>query len=171
MAEQKASGVTLESILLEDGLVTKERLQEICSRQVILFNVAKKLKDWKLVGLCLKIPLEKLRAIEFENDTEHQCMIDVLDTWYEREGNNATYWRLADAFHRHGHRDLIQSLCTCLSERDEESEKWSLHINEYWTPERITAAVPEPMPEHEPSLEPHDDKDQAEVKGTANRNM
>jgi hypothetical protein len=134
MAVSGVTRVTLEYIVRKDGLVTKERLQEICLRQVLLFNVANKLKGWKLMGQYLNIPREKLRIIECEHVTEHQCMIVVLNLWYKREGKSATYWRLAEAFHQQEDLDLIQSLCTCLYEYDKESEKWSRHIDECFTP-------------------------------------
>ena len=61
--------LSLKDIVARCGL-TKERLQEECSREIAL-KIATKLDDWKMVGLYLGIPFEKLKAIERENDTEN----------------------------------------------------------------------------------------------------
>ena len=107
MAEQGSP--SLEDIISRRGLA-KEKLQEKCS-QAIRLKIAAKLEDWKMVGRYLNVPSEKLTAIERENHTEDQRRVGILDTWHKREGEDASYLRLADALYQQGRRDLVELLC------------------------------------------------------------
>ena len=102
----------VHEIVSQSGLAN-EKLQEECSRE-IGFKIAAKLKDWKMMGSCLSIPSDNLKAIERESDAEYQRGVTVLDIWRKREGRGASYWRLASALYHSGHRDLIKLLCTAL---------------------------------------------------------
>ena len=62
MAELK-----LKDVVARCGL-TRERLQEECSREVAL-RIATKLDDWKMVGHYPGIPSEKLKAIRSAKTT------------------------------------------------------------------------------------------------------
>ena len=119
----KMAKLKLEDIVSRCGL-TSERLHEECSREIVL-EIATKLKDWKMVGNYLSMPSEKLKAIERENDTEDQRKVAMLDTWREREGAAASYWKLANALYQHGRRDLVEILCKAIHEPEESSQ----HIN------------------------------------------
>ena len=114
MAEQGTGSPSLEDIISRHGLA-KEKLQEKCSEEIRL-KIAAKLEDWKIVGRYLNIPSEKLKAIELDNDTEEQRRIAMLDTWYDREGEGASYLRLADALCQHGCRSLVELLCKLILE-------------------------------------------------------
>ena len=149
----EVKSVSLEDIVCECGLVTKERLQESCMRQFVL-TIAHKFEDWKTLGYHLGVPSEELKAIGCDNDTESQRMTGMFNVWYEREDSGATYWRLAEALHRWGRRDLVEMLCTRLYKYDELSKEWSSHIRAYWTPERCAAAEPAEMPNYQPSPSP-----------------
>ena len=153
--------VSLEDIVYECGLVTKERLQQPCPRQFML-TIADKFEDWKTLGYHLGIPSEELKAIGCDNDTESQRIAAMFDAWYEREDSGATYWRLTEALYRWGRRDLLEMLCSRLYKYDKMSEEWSSHIHAYWTPERCAAAEAEEMPNYQPSpsSEPGDDDKQ-----------
>ena len=118
MAELNVSEVTLEDILSACGLA-KERLQEECSREIIL-KIAAKLKDWKMVGHYLNIPPERLTAIDRENHTENQRKVAMFDTWHEREGKAASCMRLTSALYQQGRRDLVESLCKAIAAQSSE---------------------------------------------------
>ena len=64
-----------------------------------------------MVGYYLNLSEQDLTAIDRENDTEAQQKVTMLDTWYEKEGSNATYLNLANALHQHGRKDLVELLC------------------------------------------------------------
>lgn len=100
---------SLEDIISRQGLA-KKILQEKCS-QAIRLKIAAKLEDWKMVGRYLNIPSEELKAIELENSTEKQRRIAMLDTWHDREGEDASYWRLAGALYQQGCCHLVELLC------------------------------------------------------------
>ena len=112
------SEVTLEDIVSACGLA-KERLQEECSREIIL-KIATKLEDWKMVGLYLKLPFEKLKAIELENHTEDQRKVAMLDTWKKGEGKDANYMKLVNVLYQRGRRDLVESLCKAAAAQSSE---------------------------------------------------
>ena len=119
MAEQHEQGnPSLEDVISRYGLA-KEKLQEKCS-QAIRLKIAAKLEDWKMAGRYLNIPSEKLKAIERDNDSEDQRRVAMLDAWHEREGECASYLRLADALYQHGRRDLIELLCKLMLQRSSE---------------------------------------------------
>ena len=118
---------SLEGIIFRHGLA-KEKLQEECS-QAIRLKIAAKLEDWKMVGRYLNIPSEKLTAIERENYTESQRKIAMLDTWYKREGEGASYSRLADALYQHGRRDLIELLCKLIPPNESPEEPSNHSMN------------------------------------------
>ena len=139
--------LNLKDIVARCGL-TKERLQEECSREVSL-KIATKLDDWKMVGHYLGIPPEKLKAIERENDTEDQRKVALLDTWRKGEGRGATYWKLANALYEHGRRDLVELLCKAISSSSEEesSGKQSL-IKEVSTEDHTALSSEENVPKN-----------------------
>jgi hypothetical protein len=114
MAELK-----LEDIVSQCGL-TRERLHQECSREIIL-KIAAKLEDWKMVGYYLNMPTVKLKAIERENDTEDQRKVAMLDTWRKGEGTAASYWKLANALYQHGRRDLVEILCRAIAAQSSKS--------------------------------------------------
>ena len=82
----------------------------MCPREV-RDRIALKLEDWKMVGRFLKLPAEKLTAIEVDNKTEEYRRVALLDDWEKREGNGATYLKLAEALHHRGRSDLVKLLC------------------------------------------------------------
>ena len=45
----------------------------------------------------------------------------MLDTWREREGAAASYWKLANALYQHGRRDLVEILCKAIHKPEESS--------------------------------------------------
>ena len=77
--------------------------------------IAKEVSEWTLVGRYLGISKQDLTAIGCQYDTEAQKKVAMFDTWHEREGSNATYLRLADAFYQCGRKDLIDLLCLTVS--------------------------------------------------------
>ena len=99
---------SLEDLLSHHGLKIKD-LERPCPLHV-RNKVAVKLVDWKMVGHCFNISKEKLAAIDHENDTEDQRKVALLDTWSEREGNAASYLKLADVLHQRERNDLVEFL-------------------------------------------------------------
>ena len=109
MAEQ---GPSLNDILSQYALKETD-LSIKCPREV-RNEIAIKLDDWKMIGYSLSFPKEKLTSIDRENETEDLCKVALLDSWSKREGEGASYLKLADALHRRQRRDLVEYLCKLL---------------------------------------------------------
>ena len=68
----------------------------------------------------MKLPFEKLKDIEYENHTEDQRRVAMLDTWQKREGKAATYMKLASALYQQRRLDLVNSLCRAIAVQSSE---------------------------------------------------
>jgi GTP-dependent phosphoenolpyruvate carboxykinase len=99
------AGPTLNDIISHHNL-KEEHLQRVCSQNVRL-KIAKKLNDWKMLGVYLKLTEPDLTAIDRDNTTEDQRRVATLNTWHKREGRNATYLRLAGALYERGRREKL----------------------------------------------------------------
>ena len=106
MAEAPPS---LEDIISRHGLRRKD-LEFVCPRDVRT-SVAVELVDWKMVGHCFSISRQKIAAIDLENNTEDQRKVAMLDAWSEKEGDGATFLKLADVLHQRKRNDLVDLLC------------------------------------------------------------
>ena len=109
MGTAASSFPSLEEIISCNGLTHKD-LESVCPRDVRL-EVALKIVEWKMFGRYLNVPEEKLVAIDRENYTEDQRRVDLLDTWSNREGEGASYLKLAHASHLQGDNYLVEFLC------------------------------------------------------------
>lgn len=88
----------------------KRDLELECPREIRI-KVAVKLIDWKVFGAFLGFPSEKLASIDAENRTEDQRKIALLDSWHERENEDATCLKLAEVLYDRNSRDLVSQLC------------------------------------------------------------
>ena len=109
MATSCEAGPSLEEILSRHGLKEADLNRE-CPRDV-RDEVAVKLDNWEMFGRCLEFDMEKLRDIDRENRTQDLCKVALLDTWYKREGKEATYLKLIRVLYRRNRRDLVEFLC------------------------------------------------------------
>ena len=100
---------TLENLLYRHGLKSTD-LMLACPRDV-RHEVAVKIVDWKMVGHCFSVPKEKLAAIDRDNETEDQRRVALLESWSEREGSEASYFKLASVLHQRNRNDLVDLLC------------------------------------------------------------
>ena len=103
------SSPSLEKVISRHDLTRKD-LEIVCPRDVRQ-EVAVKLVDWKMVGHFLNVPEERIAAIAHQNDTEDQRKVALLDTWSHREGEGATYLKLAHVLHQRERNDLVEFLC------------------------------------------------------------
>ena len=105
--------LSLEEVLSKYDLKRKD-LEAVCPRDV-RNKVAVELIDWKMIGYCFDFSRAKLEAIDRENQTEDQRKVALLDSWGERDGREATYFRLAEVLRERGRGDLIELLCGVLT--------------------------------------------------------
>ena len=108
-ASLEAQNETLEDILSEEGL-NKEDLDKVCS-QAIRYEMAMKIRHWKMIGRCLEISEPTLYDIEVDNRTEEDRRIALLDTWHKQKGRRATYHSLLRVLYQCRRRDLVEDLC------------------------------------------------------------
>ena len=107
-----AEGPSLNDILSQYALKETD-LTIKCPREV-RNEIAVKFIDWKMIGYSLGFPAEKLTSIGRENETQDLCKVALLDSWSKREGEGASYLKLADALYRRQRRDLVEFLCKLL---------------------------------------------------------
>ena len=100
---------TLDEILDHCGIEKRDLVRQ-CPRDVRI-KLAVKLVDWKVFGAFLGFPREKLASIDAENRTEDQRKIALLDSWHERESEDATSLKLAELLYERNRRDLVSYLC------------------------------------------------------------
>ena len=112
LTKNMAEGPNLNDILSQYALKETD-LSIKCPREV-RNEIAVKLIDWKMIGYSLGFPAEKLTSIGRENETQDLCKVALLDSWSKREGEGASYLKLADALHRRQRRDLVEFLCKLL---------------------------------------------------------
>ena len=92
----------------------RRHLQRVCSK-VHRDEFAKRInRDWKAVGSALGSTQEQLDAIDAEHDSEEQKMTVLFDQWSERDGENATYLKLAELFFAE-QLNLLLELCLILT--------------------------------------------------------
>ena len=96
--------------ILDNHKLQKQDLIGECPRK-IRNKIALKLMDWKVFGHILLIPKETLVSIDADNHTEEQKRIALLDSWHQREGEDATHFKLAEKLYEHNRRDLVNHLC------------------------------------------------------------
>ena len=99
----------LEDLLSRHELERKD-LDRRYSAEMRL-EIVQLLDDWKMIGYYLGFTSQKINDIKIDNDNEEQRRVAVLDAWEQREGEEATYLKLAEALHHRGRADLIEKLC------------------------------------------------------------
>ena len=116
-----SSSPSLEEIISLYGLTRKD-LESVCPRDV-RHEVALKVVDWKMVGHFFNVPQEKLTTIDLENRTEDQRKVALLDTWSNREGEGASYLKLAHVLNQRRRNDLVKFLCCRILQKRTSSVK------------------------------------------------
>ena len=128
MATSLDAGPSLDEIIAHHGL-TAPHLQQKCPREIRI-QIAEKVVDWKMIGAYFGIGKEKLAAIDRDNNTEDQRKVALFDAWSEKDGKDATFFKLADVLHRRQRRDLVELLCAELRERMVSSQSQPTSVQE-----------------------------------------
>ena len=106
---------SLEDVLSRCGLEKKD-LEQKCSDDVRL-EIAETLGyDWEMVGRFLKFTGRQIKDIKADNSKEELRRVAMLEEWEEREGEGATYLKLAEALHRRKRTDLVEAICQSVKE-------------------------------------------------------
>ena len=108
------AGPALEEILSRHGLKEVELETRLCHRDIRNDLAVELGADWEMIGLDLDFSLDELKDINRENSSQEMCRVSILEAWHKREGQGATFLKLARAFHRRKRRDLVDLLCVKL---------------------------------------------------------
>ena len=100
---------SLEDLLFRHGLEGKD-LDGRYPAEMRL-EITQLLDDWKMIGYYLGFSSQKLNDIEVDNCREERRRVALLDAWEQREGEGATYLKLAEVLHHQGRADLVVKLC------------------------------------------------------------
>ena len=73
-------------------------------------KIAVKIGDWRSCAAFLDLPDQDIADIADEHSRIRQQRIALLRLWYEQNGREATYMRLAEALANIGRRDIIEDL-------------------------------------------------------------
>ena len=107
---------TLDDLLSRHG-VERKQLERKISAEMIL-EMAQLLDDWKMTGYYLGFTEQNLGDIQLDNSREEHRRVALLKAWEEKHGEDATYLKLAEAFHQRKKAYLVEKLCMRLKEMD-----------------------------------------------------
>ena len=112
-----ASPASLDDILSRYGLKRKD-LEQKCPTRVRL-EMAQLLDDWQMMGYYLGFNAQKLNDIKLDYVNEERRRVALLDAWEQKEGEEATYLKLAEALDNRRRADLVEKLiCSMITRRD-----------------------------------------------------
>lgn len=107
---------TLNEILSRHGLEKKHLERKIPAE--MLLKMAQLLDDWTMTGYYLGFEKQNLDDIQIDNRSEERRRVALLKKWEERQGEEATYLKLAEAFHHRQKIAAVEKLCERLREMD-----------------------------------------------------
>ena len=107
---------TLDEILSRHSL-EKKRLERKIPAEMLL-KMAQLLDDWIMTGYYLGFEKQNLDDIQIDNPSEERRRVALLKEWEERQGEGATYLKLAEAFHHRQKIAVVEKLCKRLREMD-----------------------------------------------------
>ena len=74
-------------------------------------RIAAQLVDWKMIAHYLGYTQVKIHTIHANNENEEQRRTAFLEDWTDKDGDGATYLKLAKASYEHARPDLVELLC------------------------------------------------------------
>ena len=107
---------TLNEILSRHGL-EKKHLERKIPAEIIL-ELSQLLGDWKMTGYYLGFTEQNLSDIQIDNPSEGRRRVALLKEWEQRQGEEATYLKLAEAFRHRQKIAAVEKLCKRLREMD-----------------------------------------------------
>ena len=112
----QAKPPTLDEILYRHGLEKKHLERKIPAEMRL--ELLPLLDDWKMTGYYLGFTEQNLNDIEVDNPSEERRRMALLNEWEQRHGEEATYLKLAEAFHHRQKIAAVERLCKRLKEMD-----------------------------------------------------
>ena len=79
-------------------------------------ELARRVNDWKAVGSVVGFTQEQIKTIDDEYASEEQKKTALFVQWTERHGEEASYFKLAEMLFVGELRDLLNVMCSILSQ-------------------------------------------------------
>ena len=106
--------ISLSEILATHGLVENVLKRTVTKEDKL--KLAKRIQDWKVVGVTLGFVQEDLDLYDDAFETDELKKNNIIIQWTVKHRREATYLKLAQALFDGGLRDLLEDLCDILTE-------------------------------------------------------
>ena len=96
--------------------LTFEYLKSYQCTESILVRLSKSLDNWEVVGFYLGLTKPEIKAIKVDSNSEEERRIKALNKWKEKNGDDATYYNLIEAFSDSDRVDMVDQALDYLKE-------------------------------------------------------
>ena len=96
--------------------MTIENLKSYQCTESILVRLSKSLDNWVVVGFYLGLTKPEIKAIKVDSNSEEERRIKALNKWKEKNGDDATYYNLIEAFSDNDRVDMVDQALDYLKE-------------------------------------------------------
>ena len=88
-----------------------------CTESILVIRLNKSLDNWEVVGFyLLRLTKPEIQAIKTDNNSEGQRRIKALNKGKEKNGDDATYYNLIEAFSDNDRVDMVDRTLDYLKE-------------------------------------------------------
>ena len=103
---------SLSEILATHGLHENALKREVAKEDKL--ELAKRINDWKAVGVALSFTQEDLDLFDDTFETDELKKNNIIIQWTMKYRKEATYFKLAQVLFDGGIKDLLKDLCAIL---------------------------------------------------------
>ena len=96
--------------------MTIEDLKSYQCTESILVRLSKSLDNWEVVGFYLGLTKPEIKAIKVDSNSEEERRIKAFNKWKEKNGDDATYYNLIEAFSDSDRVDMVDQALDYLKE-------------------------------------------------------
>ena len=93
-----------------------EDLKSYQCTESILVRLSKSLDNWEVVGFYLGLTKPEIKAIKVDSNSEEERRIKAFNKWKEKNGDDATYYNLIEAFSDSDRVDMVDQALDYLKE-------------------------------------------------------
>ena len=105
---------SLSEILATHGLDERVLRRTVANEDKL--KLAKRIKDWKEVGVALGFTQKEVDIIDDQYENDEQKKKNLFVQWSVKHREGATYLKVAQVLFDGGLRDLLEDLCAILKE-------------------------------------------------------
>ena len=116
ITESNCTETLLKDHFDRKGLTIEDLKSHQCTES-ILVRLSKSLDNWEVVGFYLGLTKPEIKAIKTDSNSEEVRRIKALNKWKEKNGDDATYYNLIEAFSGDNDRvDMVDQALDYLKE-------------------------------------------------------